>query len=56
MIVGGVHDEILLEGPVEAAHEVALILQETMEEVGRAALKVASVEAEVVIADRWAGK
>jgi DNA polymerase I-like protein with 3'-5' exonuclease and polymerase domains len=28
----GVHDEILLEVPIEATDEVALILKETMEE------------------------
>jgi len=36
--------------------EVALILKDTMEEAGRALLKVVPVEAEVVIADSWAEK
>ena len=56
MIVGCIHDEILLEAPIEAADEVALILKETMEEAGRSFLKVIPVEAEVVVADSWAEK
>jgi hypothetical protein len=35
---------------------VALILNDTMEEAGGALLKIAPVEAEVVIADSWAEK
>jgi hypothetical protein len=35
---------------------VALILKETMEEAGRALLKVVPVEAKVVIVDSWAEK
>jgi DNA polymerase I len=56
MIVGCVHDEILLESPIEATDEVALTLKETMEEAGGALLKIAPVEAEVVVADSWAEK
>ena len=51
-----VHDEILLEAPIEATDEVAPILKETMEEAGRALLKIASVKVEVVVADSWAEK
>jgi DNA polymerase-1 len=49
-----VHDEILLEAPVEAADEVALTLKRTMEEAGSVFLKIVPVEAEVVIANCWA--
>ena len=51
-----VHDEILLEAPVEAMDEVALILKETMEETGRALLEIVPVEADVVVVDSWAEK
>jgi len=36
--------------------EIALILKETMEEAGRAFLKIVPVEAEIVIASSWAEK
>jgi DNA polymerase I-like protein with 3'-5' exonuclease and polymerase domains len=36
-------DEILLEVPIEATDEVALILKETMEGAGRAFLKILPV-------------
>ena len=49
-------DEILLEAPIEATDEVALILKDTMEEAGRTLLKIVPVEAEVVIANSWAEK
>ena len=52
----GARDEILLEVPIEATDEVALILKDTMEEAGRALLKITPVEAEVVIVDSWAEK
>jgi DNA polymerase I-like protein with 3'-5' exonuclease and polymerase domains len=42
-----VHDEILLEAPMEASVEVALTLKETMEEAGRSFLKIVPVEDEV---------
>jgi len=35
-----IHDEILLEAPIEATDEVALILKETMEEAGKSFLKL----------------
>jgi DNA polymerase I-like protein with 3'-5' exonuclease and polymerase domains len=50
------HDEILLEVPIEATDEVALILKETMEQAGRASLKTVPVEAQVVIVDSWTEK
>jgi DNA polymerase I-like protein with 3'-5' exonuclease and polymerase domains len=34
-----VHDEILLETPIEATDEVALALKDTIEEAGRTLLK-----------------
>ena len=56
MIVGCIHDEILLETPIEATDEVALILKETMEEAGRTLLKIVLVEAEVVVVGSWVKK
>ena len=55
-IVGCIHDEILLEVPIEATDEVALILKETMEETGRSFLKTVPIEAEVVIVGSSAEK
>jgi DNA polymerase I-like protein with 3'-5' exonuclease and polymerase domains len=51
-----VHDEILLETPIDTEDEVALILKETMEEAGRSLLKTVPVEAEVVVVGGWAEK
>jgi len=56
MIVGCVHDEILLEVPIEATDEVALILKETMEEAGKSVVKTVPVEADVIIVSSWAEK
>ena len=47
-------DEIFVEAKTEITETVALILKETMEEAGRALLKIVPVEAEVVIAVSWA--
>jgi DNA polymerase I-like protein with 3'-5' exonuclease and polymerase domains len=51
-----IHDEILLEAPIEVTDELALILEETMEEAGRTLLKIVPVEAEVVVVGSWARK
>jgi DNA polymerase I-like protein with 3'-5' exonuclease and polymerase domains len=51
-----IHDEIVLEAPIESKDEVGLILQETMEEAGNAMLKIVPLEAEVVVAGSWAEK
>jgi len=51
-----IHDEILLEAPIEAADEVALMLKETMKEAGRALLKIVPAEVDVVTVDSWAEK
>ena len=51
-----VHDEILLETPVEAGDEVALILNETMRDAGNHFLKTVLVEAEAVIVNSWPEK
>jgi DNA polymerase I-like protein with 3'-5' exonuclease and polymerase domains len=48
--------EILLEIPIEAKDDVALILKETMEEAGRTLLKIVPVEAEVMVVGSWAEK
>jgi len=54
--VVGIHDEIPPEAPIEPTDEVALALKKTMEEAGRTLLKIAPVEAEVVVVDSWAEK
>jgi DNA polymerase I-like protein with 3'-5' exonuclease and polymerase domains len=48
-----IHDKILLEAPIEATNEVALILKETMVGTGKTLLKTVPVEAQVVIVDSW---
>ena len=47
---------ILLEAHAEMTNEVADILKDTIEEAGGALLKIVPLEAEVVIANSWAGK
>jgi DNA polymerase-1 len=44
MLVGCVHEEILLETPIETADEVALILKNTMEEAGWEFSKIVPVQ------------
>jgi len=56
MIVGCVHDEILIETLIEAEDEVALILRETMEEAGGTLLKIVPVKAQVEVVGSWAEK
>jgi len=51
-----VRDEILLEAPIEATNEIALILKETMQEARRTLLTVVPVEAEAVVMGNWAEK
>ena len=51
-----IHDEILLEVPIETIDEVALILKDTREGAARSFLKTVPIEAEVVIASSWAEK
>jgi DNA polymerase I-like protein with 3'-5' exonuclease and polymerase domains len=50
------HDEIIVEAKGEIAKPVALILKDTMEEAGRALLKIVPVEAHVVVVDSRAEK
>ena len=45
-----------METFVKMVSEVALIMMEKMEEAEGALLKIAQVEAQVVIADSWAGE
>jgi len=47
------HDEILLETPIEATDEVALILKETMQDAETSFLKTAPVAAEMVVVGTW---
>jgi DNA polymerase-1 len=51
-----VHDEIIVEAPVDKAQEVAQILKGTMESAGRYYLKKVPVEIDVSLADSWAEK
>jgi DNA polymerase-1 len=55
-IIGTVHDEIILEAPDDRADELAAILRNTMIEAGAVYLKRVPVDADVKIADSWAGK
>lgn len=55
-IIATVHDEILVEAPEEMAVKAAEILKLSMEEAGRAYLKLVPVIAETMIGDSWAEK
>jgi DNA polymerase-1 len=55
-IVGMVHDEILLELPVQDVATAAHILKTTMERAGARYLHQVPVVAEAVVADSWAEK
>jgi DNA polymerase I-like protein with 3'-5' exonuclease and polymerase domains len=54
VIVGTIHDEILVEAPEDDAPAVAHILQTVMEEAGQAYLTRVPVVADVRIASSWA--
>src|SRR6267378_6105459 len=54
VIVGTIHDEILVEAPEERATEVAHMLKTVMEEAGQAYLARVPVVADVRIESNWA--
>jgi DNA polymerase I-like protein with 3'-5' exonuclease and polymerase domains len=54
VIVGTIHDEILVEAPEDQAPEVAAILKTTMEQAGQTYLAWVPVVADVRIASSWA--
>ncbi len=54
--IGTAHDEIILEVPEKMAGEVAVILQETMIQAGKAYLGAVPIEVEVTIGETWAEK
>src|SRR3989475_1508466 len=56
ILVGTVHDEILVEAPAAQAPEVAHRLKTTMEQAGQAYLQQVPVVADVQIAASWAEK
>jgi DNA polymerase I-like protein with 3'-5' exonuclease and polymerase domains len=56
VIVGTIHDEILVEAPEDRAAEVAHILQRVMEEAGQAYLTRVPVVADVRMASSWANE
>ncbi len=56
LLIGMVHDEILLETPGEQGDRMAEILKTTMEEAGAFYLKRVPVVAEVSISADWSGK
>ena len=56
MIIGCVHDEIILEAPEDKAEQVAQILKNTMEKAGQDILKSVPVIAETTIANSWSEK
>ncbi len=53
ILVGTIHDEILVEAPAERAAEVAQLLKATMEQAGQVYLSRVPVIADVRIAPRW---
>jgi DNA polymerase-1 len=54
MIVGTIHDEILVEAPDDRAPEVVHLLKTTMEQAGQTYLSCVPVVADVRIASSWA--
>lgn len=56
MIVAVIHDEILLEVPVDRAENTAVVLKASMEEAGNSILNLLPVEAVVNISSSWAEK
>ncbi len=56
LLIGMVHDEILLEAPEEQGEAMAELLKSTMEEAGACYLKRVPVVAEVSISPDWSGK
>jgi DNA polymerase I-like protein with 3'-5' exonuclease and polymerase domains len=56
LIIGTVHDEIILECPEDSASQVASILSEIMENSGRKFLTKVPVIAEATICDNWSEK
>jgi DNA polymerase-1 len=56
VIVGTIHDEILVEAPDDRAVEVAHILKTVMEEAGQAYLTRVPVVTDVRMASSWANE
>lgn len=55
-IVGVIHDEILLESSDENIDEMTVLLKTTMEEAGNSILKYVPCQADVNVAQNWAGE
>lgn len=55
-IAAVVHDEIVLECDEDKAHEMALLLKDTMEEAGRKYVKDLPIVVDANVADSWAEK
>ena len=56
MLIGTVHDEIILECPKDNAKQVSIELGAAMERAGRKYLKKVPIVADVAISDSWADK
>lgn len=56
MLVGTVHDEIILECPEAQAANVSVVLKAAMEDAGRKYLKIVPVVADVSIGKDWSDK
>jgi DNA polymerase I-like protein with 3'-5' exonuclease and polymerase domains len=52
-IIGCIHDEIIIEAPIEEIDAASQILKESMVDAGSAYLKDVSVVVEVSVADNW---
>jgi len=52
-VVGCIHDEIIIEAPVEEAEAAAQILKQSMIDAGKVYLKNVPIVVEVSIADNW---
>jgi DNA polymerase I-like protein with 3'-5' exonuclease and polymerase domains len=56
MIIACIHDEIILEAPVDKGDAASRILRESMIEAGQHYLKSVPVGVDVKVVDNWAEK
>ena len=56
IIIGCIHDEVILEAPIGESKVAAQILHDSMVEAGQGYLKKTPVEVEGFIADDWSEK
>ena len=53
LIINIVHDEILLEIPIQIAEKEAKNLQKAMEDAGKIFVKIVTLKAEPLLSNHW---